>query len=386
MNQSWHENLTSRTRSAARPTPDPARTHEVVVELEDVSVDYGSVRVLEDFSLEVRRGELVALLGPSGSGKTTVLRTIAGFLHPSHGSIRVSGRDVTHVRPHKRAIGVVFQSYALFPHMTVAENIAYPLKVRKQPRAATRQRVEELVDLVRLGGHADKKPARLSGGQAQRVAIARALAMEPDLLLLDEPLSNLDANLRRDVGEEIRRLQQRTGSTAIMVTHDRQEAFGMADRIAVLRQGKIEQVGRPEELYRRPATPFMATFVGEANLIQGVVSDGSSVDRRVTVRTAMGDLRANGDSAPGTAVEVLVRPEDVRLADGATDQVVSGRVSETFYYGDSIVTTLEIEGVRLSMVSSGSTQPILAAGETVRLRLEPDACLAIPTGGGTHVG
>ncbi|KUF05781.1 ABC transporter ATP-binding protein [Leucobacter sp. G161] len=221
------------------------RLSDSALTLHQVSVDYGRTRVLHGVDLAVAQGELIALLGPSGSGKTTVIRTVAGFISPAEGEIRLHGSDLVNQSVHKRQIGMVFQSYALFPHMSVRENVAFSLRVQRKSASQIRARVDELIDLVQLNGHADKRPGSLSGGQQQRVALARALAMNPALLLLDEPLSNLDANLRKQVGEEIRRLQLQTGTTTIMVTHDRQEAFGMADRIAVLQGGRIQQLDNP---------------------------------------------------------------------------------------------------------------------------------------------
>jgi ABC-type Fe3+/spermidine/putrescine transport system ATPase subunit len=351
-----------------------------VVELRDVSLHFGSHRVLDGFNLRVRQGELVALLGPSGSGKTTVIRTLAGFLTPSEGAVLLSGREVTHVPAHKRGIGVVFQSYALFPHMNVVDNLAYSLKVKRLGRAAIKRRCHELLELVRLEGVGAKRPAQLSGGQQQRVALARALAMDPKVLLLDEPLSNLDANLRRDVGEEIRRLQRSTGTTAILVTHDRQEAFGMADRIAVLRDGRIEQLGSPRELYTKPASAFMARFVGEANLVHGTVTEADSGDGLLTVSTAMGALRGVGDAAQGNTVQVLIRPEDLQFA--AQDAgPIHGRLVETFYYGSNLVATVDVAGQRLSVVTTGSSAQVPEAGETVWLTVSSTDCVVLAEDG-----
>lgn len=359
--------------------PMSEETRDSVVEFREISVDYGSHRVLDDFSLQVARGELVALLGPSGSGKTTAIRTLAGFLTPIEGTVLLSGRDVTHVPPHKRGVGVVFQSYALFPHMSVTDNLAYSLKVKGIGRVQIKRRCEELLELVRLQGLGDKKPGRLSGGQQQRVALARALAMDPDVLLLDEPLSNLDANLRRDVGEEIRRLQQSTGTTAILVTHDRQEAFGMADRIAVLRNGRIEQLGTPRDLYRRPATSFMAQFVGEANLIPAKVVEVDPTGGMLAVSTAMGTLRGSGTADLGSAVELLIRPEDLRFEDSAHGGTLQGTLRETFYYGSTLVASVEVAGQSLSVVSSGSGVTTPEPGQLVHLSVKDSDCVVIST-------
>ncbi|NVM94298.1 ABC transporter ATP-binding protein [Arthrobacter wenxiniae] len=355
----------AQSKRTAMPVPT---ARETVLELRGVSVDYGSLRVLQDVNLSVGSGELIALLGPSGSGKTTIIRSIAGFIQPSGGEIVLRGNDLAAVAINRRNIGMVFQSYALFPHLSVAENIAYPLRVQKKGRAQIRSRVDELVDLVQLSGHAHKRPSGLSGGQQQRVALARALAMDPELLLLDEPLSNLDANLRREVGEEIRRLQQRTGTTAIMVTHDRQEAFGMADRIAVLRGGRIEQLDTPDAIYRRPATSFMASFVGDANLLSGKVlavdSNGS------VVTTDAGPIRTNDIAAAGAEVTLLVRPEDIQLTpvDDKIGALVA-TVNETFYYGSSTVVQLTANGVSLQALVTGSLADRVHSGDQVALQM-----------------
>lgn len=353
---------------------------DMVVELREITLDYGPHRVLDEFSLRVRRGEFMALLGPSGSGKTTVLRTLAGFLTPTTGTVLVSGEDVTRTPPHKRGIGVVFQSFALFPHMTVVDNLAYSMKVRRMKKAQIHRRCEELLALVRLEDQGHKKPARLSGGQQQRVALARALAMDPEVLLLDEPLSNLDANLRRDVGAEIRRLQRETGTTSLMVTHDRQEAFGMADRVAVLRDGRIEQLGTPRELYRSPASRFLARFVGEANLIPGAVIEPGPKSGRSPVQAAVGRLTALGEAPVGADVDVLIRPEDLNIGGGDRGVRLSGVVVEAFYYGSSLVVTADVSGQRISLVASGSSVAVPEAGSAVEMTASRDDCILLPGG------
>ena len=373
---------TTRPRDATPITADPPSDHEdkdIVLQMRTVSVSYGATRVLHEVDLSVRSGELIALLGPSGSGKTTMIRTIAGFAHPTAGEVLLHGRKLAGVPAHRRNIGMVFQNYALFPHLSVADNIAYPLKVQKKGRAAIKARVAELVDLVQLTGHAAKRPANLSGGQQQRVALARALAMDPELLLLDEPLSNLDANLRREVGEEIRRLQQRTGTTTIMVTHDRQEAFGMADRMAVLRQGRIEQLGTPRTVYRRPVNAFMASFAGEANLLPGTVT-GSGPDTQVT--TPAGTLATPDQANQGSEVVVMIRPEDVRIGPPAAagTGVLPASIVESFYYGSSLVVQAEASGVRVQALVTGAATTWFEAGQQVSLRIDPQAVVIIPDG------
>ncbi|HWD06037.1 MAG TPA: ABC transporter ATP-binding protein [Amycolatopsis sp.] len=370
--------MTATTRRRAPATADVDPRSDVVLAMHGVSVVYGATRVLREVDLSVHRGELIALLGPSGSGKTTMIRTIAGFTHPAEGQLLLHGRDLAGVPVHRRNIGLVFQSYALFPHLSVADNIAYPLKVQKKSRAAIKARVAELVELVQLGGHAGKRPARLSGGQQQRVALARALAMDPELLLLDEPLSNLDANLRREVGEEIRRLQQRTGTTTIMVTHDRQEAFGMADRMAVLRDGRIEQLDTPRAVYRRPANAFMAGFAGDANLIPGTVTATGPTE----VTTAAGRLATDDETTAGAEVVVLVRPEDVRIEPpgDAAPGLLAATIAESFYYGSSLVVQADAGGVRVQALVTGAANVRFEPGQRVSLRIDARDAVLVPGG------
>lgn len=353
----------------AEPSTEP------VLELKGVSVDFGTTRVLHDMDLTVGHGELIALLGPSGSGKTTTIRAVAGFATPSTGSITLHGEELSGTPIHKRNIGIVFQSYALFPHMTVRENIAYALTVRKWKANAIRSRVDDLVDLVRLGGHADKRPTKLSGGQQQRVALARALAMDPELLLLDEPLSNLDANLRRDVGEEIRRLQQRTGTTTIMVTHDQQEAFSMADRIAVLKDGRIRQLDTPLGIYRSPNSAFMAEFVGAANLLPILPTESEKHSNEVS--TAIGTLPTS--HSRGDAHYVLIRPEDIRIT--SIDSGRPARVVSSFYYGSTLQLTVDVDGTPIDVSSAGTLAAALATGDSVGIEISPEDVILVPKDG-----
>ena len=272
------------------------------VRIENVSFSYGGTPVLDDVSLDVGAGEFFAFLGPSGSGKTTLLRLIAGFGEPASGRILIGDTDVTGLPPWKRNVGMVFQSYALWPHMTVAKNVAFGLERRKLPRAEIVRKVESALALVGLAGYADRRPAQLSGGQQQRVALARTLAIEPDVLLLDEPLSNLDAKLRVEMRAELKRLQRKLGLTAIYVTHDQEEANAIADRIAVLDSGKIQQVGTPVALYDHQATRFVATFLGTANLVEGRITGGR--------------FESDGWSLPGItggdgATCIAIRPQDI---------------------------------------------------------------------------
>src|ERR1700682_3462774 len=249
------------------------------LELDRVSKQFGAQTVVDDFSLAVGKGEFVSFLGPSGCGKTTTLQMIAGFLDPSRGAIRLEGRDLAAVQPAKRGLGIVFQSYALFPHMTAAENVAFGLEMRRVPRAERDERVRATLAMVGLAGYEDRYPRRMSGGQQQRVALARALVIRPNVLLLDEPLSNLDAKLREEMQIELRQIQRNLGTTTVLVTHDQNEAMSLSDRILVMSQGRIEQIGTPQETYERPASAFVAQFLGKTN-------DFAATIDRAAVRTA----------------------------------------------------------------------------------------------------
>jgi iron(III) transport system ATP-binding protein len=297
------------------------------VEIERVSFGYGSTKILDDVSLRVEKGEFFAFLGPSGSGKTTLLRLVAGFGTPSAGAVRVNGRDVTDTPPWKRNVGMVFQSYALWPHMSVAKNVAFGLERRAVPKTEIDRRVAAALDLVGLGAYGDRRPAQLSGGQQQRVAVARTLVIEPEVLLLDEPLSNLDAKLRVEMRQEIRELQRKLGLTTIYVTHDQEEANAVADRIAVLDGGRIQQLGAPMALYDRPANRFVAAFLGTANLIEGEMREGG--------RFETDGFALDGLIAPrsGRAC-VSFRPHDVTLtANGST---LSGTVRHREFLGGTV--------------------------------------------------
>ncbi|MDP9568951.1 UNVERIFIED_ORG: ABC-type Fe3+/spermidine/putrescine transport system ATPase subunit [Kosakonia oryzae] len=260
------------------------------LQINKLKIGYGNNIVLHDIHLAVEKGEMIALLGPSGCGKTTLLNALCGFVPVRSGAIAINGRDITHSTPEQRNITMVFQSYALWPHFTVAQNIGYGLKVRRVKKEAIQQRVQELLKIVNLEGYADIKVTALSGGQRQRVALARALAIEPDVLVLDEPLSNLDAKVRLNVRHEIKALQKKLGFTSLIVTHDQQEALVMADRIAVLNNGRIEQIGTPEDIYHRPATPFVADFMGADNCLASADDGGKTLYFRsadVTIHAAL---------------------------------------------------------------------------------------------------
>ncbi|MFJ9865101.1 ABC transporter ATP-binding protein [Streptomyces sp. NPDC101165] len=301
------------------------------VEFRGLRREFGTTVALDGLDLTVRPGEFLALLGPSGCGKTTALRMLAGFEHPDSGAVLVDGEDVTHVPAHRRDAGMVFQSYSLFPHLNAVDNVAFGLRMRKVRTAERRSRAAELLELVGLGDKGERFPHQLSGGQQQRIALARALALRPRVLLLDEPLSALDAKVRLTLREEIRRLQQELGITTLFVTHDQEEALSVADRVAVMRAGRLEQCAEPAELYGRPATAFVAEFVGTMSRIPGELKDG-------TVEVLGLRLPADGE-VPNGAVDVLVRPESVQVR---ADEQGSARVVATAFLGAVVRVTVRL--------------------------------------------
>ena len=302
--------------------------------LEGLTRLYGDVAAVSDVSLSVAKGEFVSLLGPSGCGKTTTLQMIAGLVEPTSGRITLDGRDITHEKPDRRGLGIVFQSYALFPHMTVAQNVSFGLEMRQVARAERDARVRQALALVQLAALADRYPRQLSGGQRQRVAVARALVIDPPVLLLDEPLSNLDAKLREEMQFELRGIQQRVGTTTIMVTHDQGEALSMSDRVVVMEQGHIVQVDAPYRLYESPATSFISAFVGKMNRLSGVWRPGG-------VEIGCRLLPCNGAGlSEGAAAVLAIRPEKIGLkAPGAG--VLDGRVKGRFFLGSAWFFTVE---------------------------------------------
>ncbi len=331
---------------------------------ENVSRHFGEVRAVDNVSMEVRDGEFFSMLGPSGSGKTTCLRLIAGFERPSAGRILLYGQDVSTLPPYERPVNTVFQDYALFPHMTVGENIAYGLMLKKVAKPERMKRAEEMLDLVRLPGLADRKPSQLSGGQRQRVALARALINQPKVLLLDEPLGALDLKLRQQMQVELKAIQQRVGITFIFVTHDQEEALTMSDRIAVFNQGQIEQVGSPAEMYEHPATPFVAGFVGVSNLISGPLA------KQIT----------------GSEERFSIRPEKIHLAPlssqpEANQYAVEGLVRDVIYLGLYTRYLVEVGGVDLVVVEQNlkttSMDVFKVKGQRVRLLWDREHVRAI---------
>ncbi|MCZ7449260.1 ABC transporter ATP-binding protein [Agrobacterium rhizogenes] len=319
------------------------------VNIAGLGKNYGTFRAVSDVSLKINEGEFLIFLGPSGCGKTTTLRMMAGFIEPDAGRIEIGARDVTHEPPHRRNIGLVFQNYALFPHLSIFENVAFGLRRRKVAENDIRKRVGDALDLVKLSHLATRFPKQLSGGQQQRVAIARALAIRPDILLLDEPLSNLDAKLRLQVRDELRSLQKSLGITTIMVTHDQEEAMSVGDRLVLMQAGVIEQIGSASDLYNTPANRFVADFIGRTNFLKGVAVDGGGF------RTADGVLLQTAFQRAG-ADEILVRPEAIRLTREATTQgqnCFRGRLDRCVFLGGMIEADIELDGgTRLKVVTS----------------------------------
>ncbi|SSW61719.1 ABC transporter ATP-binding protein [Achromobacter agilis] len=342
------------------------------VSIENIRKQFGAAVAVSDFSLEIGEGELVAFLGPSGCGKTTTLRMIAGFIAPTAGRIRIGETDVTRLPVHKRDTGMVFQRYALFPHMTVAENVAFGLEMHKIPKADRDGKIRRVLDMVRMSELRDRYPRQLSGGQQQRVAIARALAIEPKVFLLDEPLSNLDAKLRVEVREEIRSLQQRLGLTTIFVTHDQEEALAIADRMAIMHDGIVQQVGAPDTLYERPANLFVADFLGKMNVFKGQGAADNVFQTEAGQRIA----------APGGAgaTHVGVRPERVCLREQPSGgNALAGVVESSLYLGSVLEVRVQLEGgnrMISQVVNGGARQARPAPGARVYACFEPDDCVA----------
>ena len=362
-----------------------------VVRLLTLTKRYGeNVAAVRDLTLEIRHGELLSLLGPSGCGKTTTLRLIAGFLAPDAGEIWLGDRRLSSARetvpPERRGMSMLFQSYAVWPHKTVAENVTYGLKFRAVPRAEWPARLRQALALVRLERYADRYPGELSGGQQQRVALARALIVEPTILLLDEPLSNLDAHLREEMRFEIRRVHEMLHITTVYVTHDQAEAMVTSDRIAVMDAGRIEQIGTPVEIYERPATAFVARFIGRTNLLQGRVG----ADGRVSCEGGLELVTGAGPEHPaGTAVSVSIRPHTIALAPAAGSaspgppdkperlNVFPGTVTRAAYFGDAMDYQVAITGTASTLRVAGTPAPRFAVDQAVVVQIEPQACILV---------
>lgn len=343
------------------------------VDLQGITKKYGEKTVLDKLDMHIGEGELLALLGPSGCGKSTSLRILSGLEKPTYGTVVIDGDDVTKKDVRKRGIGIVFQSYSLFPHMTATENVAYGMTLRGVKGDKRTQRAQELLEMVGLSEHMNKLPGQMSGGQQQRVALARALAVEPRVLLLDEPLSALDAKVRTYLREEIRNIQQRSGITTLMVTHDQEEALTMADRVGVMRAGKLEQVGTPGELYGSPETPFISHFVGVVNKVPGVVMNGHINVFNSKVRVANRDAVANGPA------EALLRPEDLVLVPSPTGV---GRVVSHVLRGPMSSVLVDSPGAKepLRVDLSSPDAVKFAIGDTVDVHLDRHAAVVQEAG------
>jgi spermidine/putrescine ABC transporter ATP-binding subunit len=346
-----------------------------VVELRGCTREYGAVRAVDALDLAVLEGEFLSLLGPSGCGKTTTLNLIAGFVEPTAGRILIDGEDVTGRPPHLRGLGVVFQSYALFPHLTVFENVAFGLRERRVPGAEVDRMVGEALALVRLDGRERQRPAQLSGGMQQRVALARALVYRPRVLLLDEPLAALDKRLREEMRDELRAIQRTVGITTVFVTHDQAEALGLSDRIAVMQGGRIEQLGAPREIYERPATRFVADFIGASTMLRGRAVTGELV---AIVGGASLRVAAGRALKVGAEVELAIRPERVRLATAAGDNVLEAEIAALVYQGAQTELTAKLpDGQRVRVFVTEPAPMPLAPGQRVRLHLPADAFIVI---------
>ena len=350
----------------------------IPLRLEHITKRFGTVTAVDDVSLAVEPGELFFLLGPSGCGKTTLLRIVAGFYEPDAGRVFFGERDVTGLAPHRRRCGMVFQNYALWPHMTVLENVAFGLAVRGLSRADRRRRALEMLGVVQMAEYARRRPTQLSGGQQQRVALARALVIQPDFLLLDEPLSNLDAKLRLQMRAEIRRIQRASAVTSVYVTHDQDEALALADRLAVVRDGRVEAMGGPRDLYLDPPTVWVAGFLGATNLLEGTVRrrEGAAAE----VETPIGLLRATRapeDLAPGTAVTVSVRPEAMRLMapSGAApaENMFAATVLGRTFQGETEQARVRIGSQEMVLSDRPTALPQVAPGEPARVHIPADA-------------
>ena len=361
---------TDTPRAALAPAAPTAGADEGGLTLQGINKVLGGRTIVDNLDLVVRKGELVCLLGPSGCGKTTTLRMVAGFLEPDSGSVVIEGRDVTSLRPERRPTAMVFQNYALWPHMSVFDNIAFPLRLRKLSKRDIETKVGEVLELVGLSHHEKSRPARISGGEQQRVALARALVQEPEVLLLDEPLSNLDAKLRVRVREDIREIQQRLGMTTVVVTHDQDEALSISDRVAVMNGGRIEQYAAPVDLYRTPATTFVGGFVGAMNTLTGIVTGGPRA-ARVTVGSAsvpIASTNLDGSADSRTGDTVNVRPEDVVLTGIGTGEGTDARVDRVIPRGHFTEVVLDLGGTTVRAYVDADAEISAGPGSQVSIR------------------
>lgn len=348
------------------------------IRLESITKRFGSTVALRNINLQIAAGELFFLLGPSGCGKSTLLRILAGLHEPDAGRVFFNDKDVTAQPTQRRNAVMCFQSYALWPHLSVRENVRFGLSVRRMPSTEQKQRIAEVLELVQMDRLADRKPNQLSGGQQQRVALARALAVQPACLLLDEPLSNLDAKLRMEMRGEIRRICKQAGLTTVYVTHDQKEALSIADRIAVLKDGDLMQLGTPSQLYHRPNSAFVAEFIGQTNLLPGSVVDRSG--QTVRVRTAIGDVAAAAGGVVASQVILSVRPEQIRLGSASSSAInrFSGSLTETTFLGEASEHTIDISGTRLRVISA---PPVFDAPKQITLGFSPEDVVVLSGSG-----
>ena len=309
---------------------------ETRIAVSSLKKKYGALTVIEDLNLDIKKGEFISLLGPSGSGKTTLLMILAGFEKATSGSVSLDGTHIENLPPHKRGLGVVFQNYALFPHMTVAENIAFPLKMRRYSRSIIKQKVQKALDMVQLSDYGKRRPTEMSGGQQQRIALARALIFEPRVILMDEPFGALDKQLREQMQLDIRDMHKRLGLTVVFVTHDQSEALTMSDRIAVFNKGNIEQIGTPLEIYEKPKTDFVAQFIGETNLIKGIVASIDDNFIRMKINDTELKVTKINSVKLGEEIAISLRPELITLSKSplANDNMLPGKVRDTVYRGE----------------------------------------------------
>ncbi len=334
-----------------------------IIELKNISKSFDGEMVLDNISLDIHDNEFITLLGPSGCGKTTTLRIIGGFVYPDQGDVIFMGDRINDVPPHKRNVNTVFQKYALFPHLNVFENVAFPLRERKVPKQEIKEKVNKMLDMVMLSGFAHRRVTSLSGGQQQRVAIARALVNEPKVLLLDEPLGALDLKLRKDMQQELKKIQKSTGITFIFVTHDQEEALSMSDTIVVMSEGKIQQIGTPQDIYNEPVNAFVADFIGESNIVDGVML----ADYKVRFGGQIFDCLDTG-FAPNEPVDVVIRPEDVDIVKPAPG-VLQGTVTSVTFMGVHNEAIVDIDGFKWMIQT---TDPV-EEGTHIGISLEPDA-------------
>ncbi|PSJ60928.1 ABC transporter ATP-binding protein [Pseudaminobacter soli (ex Li et al. 2025)] len=382
-----HESLET---SAQTPRPETAgglpagaardggQLEKPAVEFRNIDIAYGKFVAVRNFSLAIRKGSFITLLGPSGCGKTTILRSIAGLVDISAGQISIGGKRVDDVPIYKRNIGLVFQSYALFPHKNVFDNVAFGLKYRNVPKPEIARRVSKALEMVRLPGSEKKLPSQLSGGQQQRIALARAIVFEPEVLLLDEPLSALDANMREEMRVEIKKIQKETGITAIFVTHDQEEALSMSDQIVVMDAGTMEQIGSPEQVYETPATAFVADFLGKANMLPGVVSSVDGHKATITLSAGQAVTAVSPKVlTPGARVSVVVRPQKLSVGASVPANKLAGRVVSTSYLGGSAIYEIDIGERTIIRANTPIDGKVAREGEAINVGFDPAGCVLL---------